>query len=76
MLLGVLKMPPELWQNTPIDVAQRHGRYLQAASEIERLEAENTKLREDAARLDWLEGEGAGQLDYADRERIDAARKL
>jgi len=37
MLLGVLRMPPELWRDDPIDVMQRYGRYKQAADEIERL---------------------------------------
>lgn len=37
MLLGVLRMPPELWDESAIDVAQRHSRYLQAADEIVRL---------------------------------------
>lgn len=38
MLLGVLRMPPECWDDTdPIDVAQRYGRYCEAADEIDRL---------------------------------------
>jgi len=37
-LFAVLKMPPELWDNdSPIDVYQRHSRYVYAADEIERL---------------------------------------
>jgi hypothetical protein len=39
MLLGVLRMPPELWRDDPIDVAQRYGRYKQAADEIVKLRA-------------------------------------
>lgn len=35
MLLGVLRMPPELWTDSPIDVRQRHARYMQAAAHIE-----------------------------------------
>jgi hypothetical protein len=36
MLLGVLRMPPGLWDNGPIDVMQRHSRYLEAADRIEK----------------------------------------
>ena len=35
MLLGVLRMPPECWASTPLDVGQRHARYLEAADLIE-----------------------------------------
>jgi len=36
MLLGVLRMPPDCWDNdSPIDVMQRHSRYCQAANRIE-----------------------------------------
>ena len=36
MLLGVLRMPPDCWDNdSPIDVMQRHSRYCQAADRIE-----------------------------------------
>jgi hypothetical protein len=38
MLFGVLRMPPELWRSDPVDEAQRHGRYLQAADRIFELE--------------------------------------
>ena len=37
MLLGVLRMPPELWDNGHIDTMQRHSRYLEAADKIEAL---------------------------------------
>jgi hypothetical protein len=36
MLLAVLRMPPDCWDDGPIDVMQRHQRYVQAADEIER----------------------------------------
>jgi hypothetical protein len=52
MLLGVLNMPSTLWTGEPIDVAQRHSRYLQAAERIEsdgkhiaELEQQNTELK-------------------------------
>lgn len=54
MLQGVLRMPPELWHNNPLDIAQRRSRYVQAADRIDELERENATLREDKARLDWL----------------------
>lgn len=46
MLHGVLRMPPELWTNTPIDIQQRHSRYLEASDELARLRAENEAMRE------------------------------
>lgn len=57
MLHGVLNMPPEMWQDSDLDNAQRFSRY-QAASrrildderEIARLRAEVEALREDAAK--------------------------
>ena len=37
MLLGVLRMPPELWVNdSPIDIQQRYSRYLEAADLLDR----------------------------------------
>jgi len=47
MLLGVLRMPPELWNDDPIDRAQRHQRYLQAA---DRIEAQEKRIAE----LEWI----------------------
>jgi hypothetical protein len=38
MLLGVLRMPPECWIDSPIDVKQRHSRYLEAANRIEEMQ--------------------------------------
>jgi len=39
MLHSVLKMPPELWRDDPIDVFQRYSRYKAASYRIERLTA-------------------------------------
>ena len=39
MLLGILRMPPDLWTGSAIDVFQRHETYRAAADEIERLRA-------------------------------------
>jgi hypothetical protein len=44
MLLAVLRMPPELWDNGPIDQIQRHSRYVEAADLIEKFEADNAEL--------------------------------
>lgn len=38
VLMGVLRMPPDMWLNEPIDIAQRYIRYLEAADRIEKLE--------------------------------------
>lgn len=42
---GVLRMPPELWGDDPLSVAQRHARYVEAADTIDRLQAECDALR-------------------------------
>ena len=39
MLIGVLRMPPELWDGSELDKFQRHSRYIEAADTIERMEA-------------------------------------
>ena len=52
MLHGVLNMPPNLWCDSPIDIAQRHSRYKEASQRIEQLErelAEVTKQRDELA---------------------------
>lgn len=49
MLHGVLNMPPNLWCDSPIDIAQRHSHYKQASQRIDQLErelAEMTKQRD------------------------------
>lgn len=45
MLHGVLKMPPNLWSDSPIDIAQRHGRYVEASKRIEQLEEDVANQR-------------------------------
>lgn len=45
MLHGILQMPPELWTNDAIDIAQRHSRYLEASKRIEQLEYERDEAR-------------------------------
>jgi len=45
MLHGVLNMPPDLWCDSPIDIAQRHSHYKQASQRIEQLERELAEVR-------------------------------
>ena len=45
MLHGVLNMPPNLWSDSPIDIAQRHGRYIEASKRIRELENELSEAR-------------------------------
>ena len=45
MLHGVLNMPPNLWCDSPIDIAQRHSHYKQASQRIEQLERELAKVK-------------------------------
>jgi uncharacterized membrane protein YccC len=52
MLHGVLRMPPDLWRDDPIDVAQRHSRYVEASNRITEQESELERLR---ARVRGLE---------------------
>lgn len=48
ILLGVLRMPTELWDGSNIDQQQRHARYVEAADIIE-------SLKKDKERLDYLD---------------------
>jgi hypothetical protein len=59
MLHGVLNMPPELWIGTPIDVMQRHSRYIQASEYIKELTEQRDRL---AAALDRITMSGYGIL--------------
>lgn len=45
MLHGVLRMPPELWRTDPMNVSQRHSRYVQASDRIEADAREIDRLR-------------------------------
>jgi len=58
MLWGVLRMPPNLWRDTALDVAQRYSRYIQAADTIEELRAEVAALRGFAQEMQDIDGEG------------------
>ena len=50
MLHGVLNMPPELWSGSPIDVMQRHSRYVQASQYIDELTEQLDEAREETIR--------------------------
>jgi len=45
MLHGVLNMPPDCWCGSPIDVMQRHSRYVEASKRIVELERELAEAR-------------------------------
>jgi len=49
MLLGVLRMPINLWSDLPINKMQRHGRYIQAADEIVSLREQLAKTKNQLA---------------------------
>ena len=34
MLQGVLRMTPDLWTGDPVDISQRHARYVDAADKL------------------------------------------
>lgn len=50
MLHAVLNMPPELWCDSPIDVMQRHSRYVQASQYIDELIEQRDKLADKLAK--------------------------
>ena len=58
ILEGVLRMPPALWTGDPLDVAQRHSRYVEAADTINELRQElataATALAREAAKVHQL----------------------
>ncbi|CAH1590701.1 conserved hypothetical protein [Vibrio jasicida] len=44
MLLGVLRLPIDCWDNGPVDQMQRHERYVEAADLIEDLDSKVEQL--------------------------------
>jgi hypothetical protein len=54
ILRGVLNMPPELWSDQPIEVAQRHSIYKSAWREIDRLTRERDALANERFICDQL----------------------
>lgn len=75
MLHGVLNMPPNLWCDSPIDIAQRHSRYKEASQRIEQLERELTEAREDAANQRRLADMALAHRDViiAERDTLEEA---
>jgi hypothetical protein len=71
MLHGVLNMPPNLWSDSPIDIAQRHGRYVEASKRIKELENELSEARKQCDEWDRIAHEKlselAVQIDRANR---------
>jgi len=61
MLCGILRMPPELWKDDPLQFVQVHSCMREAATELEQ---RADKITEAAALLDWL----AGRLSVPDGE--------
>lgn len=66
MLLGVLRMPPKLWDNGAIDVAQRHSYYTMAADRIEKDAAKIMELREDKQKLKDIIRELIDAIEWSD----------
>jgi len=51
MLHGVLRMPPDCWDDGYIDQQQRYNRYVEASDRIQRQDDELEQLRAENARL-------------------------
>ncbi|MCP4984544.1 MAG: hypothetical protein GY928_00370 [Colwellia sp.] len=66
MLHGVLRMPPELWQDTEIDKQQRHSRYLEASKRI-------IELEQHIARLDWMRVALDYQAELRERKKMSGS---
>jgi hypothetical protein len=70
MLHGVLNMPPELWIGTPIDVMQRHSRYIQASEYIKELTEQRDRLAEALKEMQYC------HTDKAERMANEALQSL
>lgn len=59
MLLGILKMSPELWNDDcPIDIIQRHSKYLEAAQIIQKYIKQRDNILNYLNKMDnWLRQE-------------------
>lgn len=51
MLEAVLRMPPNLWSGSEIDVMQRHSRYVQAAEELASLKQQLAEAKQETKEL-------------------------
>jgi predicted nucleic acid-binding Zn-ribbon protein len=80
MLHGVLNMPPVLWCDSPIDIAQRHSRYKEASQRIEQLERELAEAKETIEMLEIRHGATMlchqAQMDEVTKQRDALAEAL
>lgn len=83
MLLGVLEMPPSMWDGDSLDIAQRHSRYKQAAQRIRDdealIDAKDAEIAELRARLSASEASDAESIAMfrkARDERDEALREV
>lgn len=76
MLLGVLRMPPTMWDDGAIDVAQRYSRYLEAADRIEKDEAKISDMRDQITRQMELIEKYNSRIDFPDRVATVVATTL
>lgn len=67
MLLGVLRMPPTMWNDGAIDVAQRYSRYLEAADRIESDEAKIAEMQKQITLQMELIDKYNSKVDFPDR---------
>lgn len=84
IMRGVLRMPPELWGDDPLSVAQRHWIYIEAADTIDRQQAEIAAIKAECDALQahlryWLPDEtmipsGHEAAWEAARAALDAAK--
>lgn len=86
MLLGILRMPPSLWQDNEINNQARFERYKEAADRIEQLERDLSAAREWIAKqpckhklASWnpdkiLEGGGKGGIEKFDCGKCQPCR--
>jgi FtsZ-binding cell division protein ZapB len=70
-LIGVLRMPPDLWRGDEMDVRQRFDRYLQAADTITTLRAEVERLNRQAAYWEAIARKGEKREEALEAEIAD-----
>jgi hypothetical protein len=75
ILEGVLRMPPDCWGDSPLDVMQRHARYVEAADTIDTLREQLEAARKLLRRIsEWDQMNPPMTGDHAHWKReIDAA---
>jgi hypothetical protein len=72
ILLGILRMPPNLWTNDPISVQQRLQAYHEAADEIERLQIDLDEAQSRLREADLLFVRAEEALAKVQRDVIEA----